>query len=93
LKRVIEIHLEQYLTKLLFYLEKESVFRSFFTLEEDEEVSEIIQEIWIKGFDRLKFEEIQLQNLPQSNYTTFFSNLSFPFSREEARILSEIIID
>jgi hypothetical protein len=56
-------------------------------------VSEIIREIWVRGFDRLKFEEIQLQNLPQSNYTTFFSNLSFPFSREEARILSEVIID
>jgi hypothetical protein len=33
---------------------------------------------------------MQLQNLAQSNYTTFISNLKFPFSRQEAEILREI---
>jgi hypothetical protein len=38
--KVIELNIEQYMTKLLFYLEKESAFRSFFTLEnENQEAS------------------------------------------------------
>jgi hypothetical protein len=31
LKKVIELNIEGYLTKLLFYLEKESAFKSYFT--------------------------------------------------------------
>jgi hypothetical protein len=48
------------MTKLLFYLGKESVFRSFFTKEndKDKEINYIIKEMWIKGFNSLRFEEI-----------------------------------
>jgi hypothetical protein len=45
----------------------------------------------MNGFNRLNFDSIELQNLPSSNYTTFFSNLQFPFIREEARILVDLI--
>jgi hypothetical protein len=58
LKKVIELNIEGYLTKLLFYLEKESAFKSYFTQTKSREANDILKNIWIKGFNRLKFEDI-----------------------------------
>ena len=96
IKMVIEGRYEQYLTVLLFQIERYTAFRSYFTKVYDEEGQEVpdsidlIKKIWIQGFNRLKTTQIQLQNLSQSNYTTFIANLKFPFSRLEAAALIEI---
>jgi hypothetical protein len=42
LKKIIESNIEGYLTKLLFYLEKESAFKSYFTRTESREVDAIL---------------------------------------------------
>jgi hypothetical protein len=58
MKKIIELNIEGYLTKLLFYLEKESAFKSYFTVTESREADDILKKIWVKGFNRLKFDQI-----------------------------------
>ena len=90
--RVIEIQIEKYLTSILYLLEKNTAFKSYFT-DYNEENGENLRTIWLYVFDQLPIKGLALQNLSQSNYTSFISNLNFPFSRLEYDLLRELIID
>ena len=92
LKCIVELHIEKYLTSIYYILEKNTAFRSYFT-DEDEEHSSKIKEIWLEIFNGLQIQGLELQSLSQSNYTTFISNLKFPFSRIEYDILKELVND
>ena len=90
IKRAIELHIEKYLTAIYYQLEKNTAFKSYFTEhEESQSTGAKIKEIWIHIFESLPILGLQLQTLSQSNYTSFISNLNFPFSRLENEILKE----
>jgi hypothetical protein len=60
LKKVIELTIEDYLTKALFYLEKESAFKSFFTKTNTPKANDILKKIWVMIFNRLDFNVLRL---------------------------------
>jgi hypothetical protein len=43
LKMIIELNIEEYFPKLLFYLENESAFKSYFTKTESQKTDAILQ--------------------------------------------------
>ena len=99
IRMVIEANYEQFLSVLLYQIENESSFRSYFTefseavdgqSKEIRERIKLIQKIWIECFNQLKSNQIELKTLSQSKYASFIRNLKFPFSRSEVDILKEI---
>ena len=91
IRRAIELHIEKYLTAILYIIELNTAFISFFT-DYDKDHGPLIREIWVTIFSNLNIVGLNLQDLSQSNYLNFSSILRFPFSRMEYTVVKELVI-